>query len=200
MRTGTITGSITIGGMTINTRVERSEGGAIAEEATLPAGKAGTLGTRTDDNTGVITLSAGHGLVTGNVVDVYWTGGIRYGMALTVDGNEATVDGGAGEALPAQGTAVVVGKQIEINVDFDGDDLEMLVACSDKRAHVDFQDSASASLLPLELLAEEAYQWSKNSGHLRPITGNEVDKCLASCGTTADAALQIAAIHDNTPS
>ena len=65
----------------------------------LPAAKAGTLSARTDDNTGVVTLAAGHGLEVGDVVDVYWSGSgnYRYGMDVTVvDGNDVTVDGGAG--------------------------------------------------------------------------------------------------------
>ncbi|MGQ9649567.1 MAG: hypothetical protein ACUVXJ_05625 [Phycisphaerae bacterium] len=93
----------------------RQPGGAVV--FTYPAGTAGTLTTRTDADNGVITLQAGHGLQPNDMVDVSWagpagSGGIRRMKVSSVSGNDVTVWAavGASDALPAQGTAVVVNK------------------------------------------------------------------------------------------
>ena len=120
----------------------------------LVAAQVGSLTTRTDDNTGVGTLSTGHGLVTNDVVDVYWSGGVRYGMVATRSVNAITVDGGAGDVLPAQDTAIAIVKQTAINpLNLDGDNAEIVGVfyrnASDQsaKAHIDFQDSGSATIV-----------------------------------------------------
>lgn len=65
----------------------------------------GQLTTRTDDDTGVVTVISdsndGHGITTSSTVDVYWQSGQRIGMSVSAVTNKAvTVDGGAGDALP----------------------------------------------------------------------------------------------------
>jgi len=72
----------------------------------------GTLTTRTDDDTGQLTLDANHGLEEGDTINLSWldepvSTGERTSMTVTsVDGAAVDVDGGAGDALPAQDTAV----------------------------------------------------------------------------------------------
>jgi len=190
----TIRSAINIGGVAINSTTTRSEESAVTYSDTLAAGTSGTLSTRTDDNTGVVTAS-GHGLSVSDTVDVYWTGGVRYGMNVTaVSGDDVTVDAGSGDVLPAQATAVVICEAVEINMDFDGDDMAMLAIGCNKRAHLDFQDSASASLFAIEITADEPYRWSNDQEHTRPITGNAVDKVLISNGTTAAGTLKVGAL------
>jgi hypothetical protein len=90
------------------------DGAAARGPVAVPKGYAGTLGTRTDNDTGVATLGAGHGIVNGTV-DVYWgNGSIRYGMTASVSGNDVTLDGGLGANLPSQGTAVVVSPRVNV--------------------------------------------------------------------------------------
>ncbi len=65
----------------------------------------GSLSTRTDDDTGVVTVISdsndGHGITTASTVDVYWQSGQRIGMSVSAVTNKAvTVDGGDGDALP----------------------------------------------------------------------------------------------------
>lgn len=84
-----------------------------SSQRSVDAATAGTLTTRTDADTGVITLSGGHGLSSGTG-DVFWndttTGikGSRRGMTWTVSVNALTVDGGAGDDLPDSGTIMGV--------------------------------------------------------------------------------------------
>jgi hypothetical protein len=77
--------------------------------ATTSGTDSGTLDVRTDDDTGTVGLAAGHGVSVGLGVDVSWVGGSRTDMlVIAVAGNDVTVDGGAGNVLPAAATAVTL--------------------------------------------------------------------------------------------
>ncbi len=206
MAIASIQKTISGGGISISSLISRTGDGQIGRDPILPAGKAGTLSTRTDDNTGVATLSEGHGIADADVVDVFWTNadgtyGVRYGMTVgTVAGTAVPIDGGAGDNLPAEDYAIVVTKQVEVNVAFDGDNAKVLAVHANKLAHVDFQDAGSASLLALTLAPNEAFDWADATGADRPITGNAVATVKASCGDSAnDATLKIIVLEDATP-
>lgn len=102
-----------------------SDGDASVGPTTLAAGKAGTLSTRTDANTGVVTLDSGHGFNTSDRVAVSWadaSGVLQTRFYMEVTDSKTTtanVDGGTGTDLPAQGYSVVVGKVTSeaLNVD-----------------------------------------------------------------------------------
>lgn len=161
---------------------------ALAYTKSLPALAAvqtGTLTTRTDDDTGVATLSTGHGIETADVVDVYWAAGVRYGMDATVATNAVTVDGGAGDALPDQDTAVTVVEQIDWEIDFDGDDAQIIGVFyrnpedTGAKAHVDFQDSGDASINEVDLVHETANGGCSqivniSAGDTNDYTGNQI--------------------------
>jgi hypothetical protein len=79
------------------------------ESETIPAAKTGTLTTRTDNDTGTLTLQSSHGVTTGAKLDVFWSGGYRAAMTVgTVSGNSVPIDAGAGDNLPTAATAVTV--------------------------------------------------------------------------------------------
>jgi len=202
MPTGIISQNAAVGGLSIQSTVSRTASSQIGHETELPAASAGTLSTRTDDNTGIVTLAEGHGLEIGDVVDVYWgdAGGstYRYGMDVTdVDGNDVTIDGGAGTNLPAQDTAVTVAEQVTLDTDFDGDLLEMIVASASRRSHVGFRDSVPTVLKEVELPAGEAWAWAADQGIANPLAGNPVNDLKASCGDSAGAAtLKIGLLYE----
>jgi hypothetical protein len=198
MPTATINISAGVAGLSIQSSIVRTGTGSIAQEVTVAAAKAGTLSTRTDDNAGVATLSTGHGIVSTDVCDVYWAAGIRYGMVATVATNAVTLDGGAGDVLPAQDTAVTVCKQVPIDCDFDGDKLEAIVVNSTKRGHAAFEDSADAVLLGQELAANEPWFWAADMGITLPITGNPVDEIKLSNGdSTAASVVKLALVYNS---
>ena len=95
MPTRTLQTTFSAGGVSINARTKRTAAGEFGQTidaaAGLTAGKASTAWTKTDANTGTATLASGHGLLTGDEVDVYWTDGLRYGMTCTVNGDDVTV-------------------------------------------------------------------------------------------------------------
>ncbi len=88
--------------------------------------KAGTLSTRTSDYVGVLTMASGHGIVTGQYLDLYWNTGadVSVGMrAGTVSGLTVPVTGGT-EPLPASSTAITIqtaGQKDVLITDEDGD-------------------------------------------------------------------------------
>jgi len=139
--------------------------GEVKATPTLPAlvaAQTGTLTTRTDDDTGIATLSTGHTIESADVVDVYWAAGVRHGMVATVTVNAIAIDGGAGDALPDQDTAVTVVVQTPIEINFDGDDAQSVavfyVNPSDTgaKAHLDLQDTGDNSIKEIDLVHEKA--------------------------------------------
>lgn len=199
--TGTIGISANIGGMSVNRTISRSSESVLGSELSLSPATAGTLTTRTDDDTGVVTLTAGHGLTNGTY-DIFWTSGgvnyCRYGADGVVDGNELTIGGvtaGAGTVLPAEDSSVFVRKVESFDIDFDGDDLKMLVLDADYACHVDFQDSGGASVGQVLLHGAEPYIWIAYEGVTAPITGNPVDTISAAAATANATTLKFMAIY-----
>lgn len=138
--------------------------GNIVAEVVVPAlvaAQTGTMTNKVDANTGDITLSTGHGILTADVVDVYFPAGVRYGMTATVAVNVVTVDLGAGVDLPVNTTACTIVKQTEIEVNFDGDDARIVGILyrnpSDTAAlaNLDLQDVGDASIVALGLVHEK---------------------------------------------
>lgn len=205
--------SLSIGGVTIQpASVVRSGDHPNVFEVPLPVGAAGTLSTRTDNDTGVVT-AAGHTLLVGNKVNVFWSGGRRYGMTVSaVAGNDVTVgtlagEVGAGDAFPAQGTAVVITKQVQINSQIDGDEIEIIGVIAESsnpastaKAHVDMQDSGNVTVRQFDLTANQPQIHDIAGGAANPYTGNQIEKTLAANGSSTEAlTLKILSLEDSTP-
>ena len=174
------------------------------ELAALVAAQTGTLSTRTDNDTGVATLSTGHGIQNADVVDVYWDGGVRYGMTATVSTNDVSLDGGAGDNLPAQSTAVTVVKQTAVEVNFDGDTLEIIgifyrnTSDTGAKAHLDLQDSGDSTIEEVDLVHEKANGglnriWDIENGDTNVFGGNRITHGAASHDSTSAGTLFILA-------
>lgn len=201
-------GAIASGGVSISWTQNRTADGSIAADPTIPVALAGTLSTRTDDDTGVFTGS-GSGLLSENdVVDVYWTGGRRYGMAIgTPSGSTYPLEGGAGDVLPAQATAITVAEQTVVNVTIDGDNLEILGlqlfksdAASTARGHITFKDAAADAIAQIDLDANEAQVYDIDAGFTNPFTGDVIATAHATqSDSSATATLKIVGVQDTTP-
>ncbi len=60
-----------------------------------------TLSTRTDADSGILTVASGHGVTVNDALDVFWTAGKVHAMSVTAqDATTITIDGGSGDALP----------------------------------------------------------------------------------------------------
>jgi hypothetical protein len=81
---------------------------------TLDAATEGTLTTRTDNDTGVITVES-HPFSVSDVVDVFWDGGSRLGMDVTAQtATTVSIDGGTGDNLPVTTTEIWASEPIEV--------------------------------------------------------------------------------------
>lgn len=182
---------------------------------TLPAMDAqnvGSLTTRTDDNTGVATLTAGHNIVSADVVDVYWAGGVRYGMVATVTVNAVALEGGAGDVLPAQDT-VITGVYEQIAVDplnLDGDAAAFVAiiyrnpADQSGKAHINLQDAGNLTIREADLVHETTNGGHANvhnisGGDTNVFTGNPITKAKVSHNSTSEATLYVACGFNATP-
>jgi hypothetical protein len=193
----TMTQAASIAGVTISGSVVRTASGLIGQDLSLAVAKVGQLTTRTNDTQGVITLVALHGITTGKV-DIYWTGGMRYGVDATVVVNACTITGGAGDNLPSNLTAVTVCVPTTVDIDFSGDLLEILAAVATKRSHVDFLASGGSSLLAIELTAGAPWFWCSDLGVTNPLAGDTVASATVSNGdSTGASALKIGALYDS---
>lgn len=125
---GSIQRSITVGPAQYTKNTTLTAKMPISREEVLAAAKAGTLTARTDNDTGSVT-AAGHGIIAGDLVSVFWAGGSRRSMvAGTIAGDVVPLDGGLGDNLPVLSTAVTIMKEVAYEIRFDGDDLVALVA------------------------------------------------------------------------
>ncbi len=205
MPTAQIALNVTIGGVSIAKNWTRSGEHPNPYEVTLPVAQDGDMTTRTDDNTGVVTMDAeGHGIETGDKVDVYWDGGMRYGMDATVSGTAVTLDGGAGAVLPADESPVVCCVQVDIPSQIDGDVAQLFLASleyadstSTKVGHIDLQDAGPATIAEKDLEANVPLFVDLGSDLANLLTGNPITSCKASHNDTAnEATLKLATLED----
>jgi hypothetical protein len=211
MATITHAQSVSGGGVTIQTLpVVRTNSGSIALEDTLNAAKSGTLSTRTDDNTGTLTMAGGHGLTDGQVIDVYWSGGVQRNVVVgTVATNSVPIDSGVGDNLPIATTAITAVVQKSINLAIDGDETDILAVVletTDKTirtaANVQFRDSANDIIAEIDLVANVPQVWDIAGGSANPFAGDPITNLKATQAnvtTTETYTLKIVGVQDASP-
>lgn len=166
-----VSGVLTSSGTKTNT----DDGAEIAAPASVLAAQAGTLTTRVSNTAGTLTMSsASHGIITGQRIDLYWTGGSCFGIrAGTVSETSipfTVVQGGS--ALPAAGTAIVAGICYRVPFEFTGDNITGL-ACARATALVRcyYVFLETLSILALAVLNEAGrmYVWDGTTKATGPI-------------------------------
>lgn len=210
---GTVTHgqSISGGGVTIQTLpIQRTSSGSIALEDTLSEAKSGTLTTRTDNNTGTLTMAGGHGFTDGQIIDIYWSGGVQRSVTVgTVATNSVPIDSGIGDNLPADETAITAVVQKSINLAIDGDNakfiaviLETLDKTLRTAANVQFRDAAADVIAEIDLVANVPQVWDIEGGSANPFTGDPITNLKASQAnvtTTEIYTLKIVGVQDASP-
>ncbi|HYH63664.1 MAG TPA: hypothetical protein VD866_03105 [Urbifossiella sp.] len=145
---------------------------------------AGTLTTRTDNDTGSVTMSAGgHGITTAAEVDVYWSGGARRDMTVgTVSGTTVPIDGGLGDNLPAATTALTLKvPQTEGELDVTGANVTFIaLKATTYRGTIVLREADGTEILAKVIPAGESYVWSADSGETNPVTGVSIAKATFS--------------------
>lgn len=188
-----------IGEHIINSQVNLTDSGImLSADATLLAADAGALTVRTDDDEGTITLSTGHGIATSDKVDLYWTGGARYNVAVgTVSGNSVPFSGGTGDVLPAQDTAVGVAKRTAITFTDSGDNISAFMAQCDQPCRFAFMDaSGEVSGASFSVGANQGVPWYDGIGYANPVAGATLVKIEASTSASVDATFQVDVLGD----
>ncbi len=211
MATVTHAQSISGGGITIQAMpVTRTNSGTIALEDTLNTAKAGTLSTRTDNNTGTLTLGSGHGITDGQIIDVFWSGGVQRTVTVgTVSGTSVPIDGGIGDNLPTATTAITACVQKAINLSIDGDNADILAVVLETvdktlrtAANVQFLDSAADVIAEIDLVANVPQVWDIEGGSANPFTGDPITNLKASQASTSTSetwTLKIVGVQDASP-
>jgi hypothetical protein len=163
--------------------------------AALVAAQTGTLTTRTSHTEGVATLTTGHGIVNGKV-DMYFAAGVRYGVDATVATNAVTFSGGAGDNLPTEADPITLVIPTVIEVNFDGDTLEIIgifyrnTSDTGAKAHLSLIDAGDAIIKELDLVHETANGgldnvWNIEAGDTNVFTGNRITDGTASHDSTS---------------
>lgn len=184
--------SASIGGKTISGTLTRTEATDVSSQVTVSAAKAGTLSTRTDNDTGTLTLASGHGITNAQVIDIYWSGGIQRGCVVgTVSGTSVPFDSGAGDNLPIATTAITACVQVVVDTDVAAATIEMAAASATRKGSVQFQQSNGTAILSLGLgvasgTAGEAWSWASGVGVSTPF-GADVGKVAISNGDSSNS-------------
>lgn len=207
MPTKTFTQSITGGSVTINKSVTRTADGTIDVEPTVNAAKALSSWTKSDANTGAGILAGGHGWSSGKG-DIYWTGGRRYDVDITISTNDVAADGGSGDDFPVNGTtSVVLAMHQQVNCAIDGDLLEIIGFCfasttlnSTARGHIHAEDAAAGVIADIDFDANEPRVWDIDAGQTNTFTGNPIATLYITMdSTTETVTLQVSGLQDVTP-
>lgn len=194
-----VTKTNSLGGKTFNESTTVTGDGAIVQELSVAAGSAGTLTTRTDADTGVVTVDdSGHAFAELDRVDLYWTGGARRGMSVSsVSVNGVTIDGGSGDDLPSQDTVVTLIEPTEVDAVVLGTNVNGIVLYTSQIGQFVFADSGDSEHLAVELTAGKAYSWTEGNGTTNPITGDSIAKVFVSHGGTSSATMRVGVLYDN---
>lgn len=173
----------------------------------VPKAFTGILTTRTDNDTGVITIDdPAHTVLNGDKVMVYWeddivahTKGRRRMMSVTaLAGQAATIDLGLGDNLPTVLTPVIICSMVEVDAAFVGNDaVGLVMASGSQEANFVFDSVAPAELLYVALTANKSYVWSAASGIANPLAGLTVATLWIGHNNTSAAAIPTGAVFIN---
>jgi hypothetical protein len=202
--TATVSKTFSVGGLTFSEQKSVANKGVVSREETIPAAKTGTLTTRTSDSVGEITGQADHGVLTGDIIDIYWTAGgallSRRGITVgTVAALAIPITDGAGDVLPADETALTLMKRQTFDLKFDGSDLVALFAYS-AAAQTTIVLSGDDGVEDHPILmstAGQTYDWTSGNGVTNPVIGDAITQVHITQGdSTGTKSVTVAAAYN----
>lgn len=191
--------TVSVGGLTLSeTTTVNAENGVI-QDVSVPAGKVGTLTTRTSDTVGIATLGASHGITTGMVVDLYWSGGAKRGVTVgTVSGLAVPLTAsGTGDVLPAQDVAITVSARTAVPVVVTGDNAKLVALQTPASVRGSFAVLASDDSYPINQIQTGVYHWASGNGATNPLAGKTTETAYLSHDQTSAQKMQVAILSSN---
>lgn len=194
--TATISETVTVAGLTLSETTQVTAENALIKEVSVPAGKAGTLSTRTNNTDGTVTTTAGgHGISTADIVDLYWVGGARRGVVVgTVSGNAIPISGGAGDNLPIATTAVTICSRTQVTVALTGSNQTFLALSTPASVRATFAVKEGGGAYPINQMQTGVWHWTAGNGEANPLTGYTTTFLYLSHDQTAAQSLKFAAL------
>lgn len=201
-QTSTANLTFTLGSVSI-TSIETRTGAEVASfNITLPIGIAGLM----NGTTSIDALDSSHGFSVADLVDIHWTDptdashkcrrGIRVDTSNTNDIIFDEAPAGEGDALPADGTVVIVGLQITVTaISIVGADIVMAASGCDQQSNLDFRTGA-ASIQSTKHALGSSWGWIKNWGDVNPFVSDTILNLVASNGSTTIATMTVAVMYD----
>jgi len=170
----------------------------LSADATLLAADAGTLSTRTGDDVGTATLSTGHGIITGDIVDMYWSGGAQYNITVgTVATNSVPLSGGAGDVFPIQDTVISISKRTAITFTDVGNNVSaFMVQCNQACRFAFMAAGGEITAATFSISADQGIPWYEGMGYTNPLAGETLVKIEASTSASSDATIKVDILGD----
>lgn len=194
MGTARIVRQTTLAGVTLESVATREEELEISFSASMAAGIAGTLTTRTSDTAGVFTVASGHGVTTSNKISVFWSGGACYNCTVSATTSTTiTINAATGDVLPSATSEVVIGVEATHIVAIDGDGLKVLVVACTNRSMIRFLDVSSIELTYV-MAASEGRLWVSDQNVTNPIVGDAISSVVIANGNTTTATMNVGAL------
>lgn len=201
-----------VGGLTLSGQVIVSGNEGEPLNPATPASKVSTAFTNTSSSTGSLTMSAGHGLITGQVVDLYWqdTAGLYHSrrrvLLGTVSGNTVIIAGNnttpatAGANLPITGTVIHVMAPVMVPAVFDGSEIVELVLATDQHGSFAFLDGSNVVQFEKAIGPGELWEYNGANGRACALVTSAitVHKVYFSHGGTVAATMKAVALLDYT--
>lgn len=188
-----------LGGVSFPESRSLTADGFIVHDVSVAAAQAGALTTRTDDDTGVVTMDdSTHTIALSDRVDVYWTGGKRRGMAVTdVTDSAVTINAGSGDNLPTEDTELVLSVPEELDVAVAGAQVVGLLAYIAAPGQVVFAASGAAEIATWSIGDTVSRIWHNEDGTDNPVTGSTIETVYVSHSDEAAATARIGVLYDN---
>ncbi len=195
----TISETVSVGGLTLSETTTVVAEKAIIQEVSVPAGKVGTLSVRGSATAGTAALSTGHGITTAQIVDLYFTGGVRRGVTVgTVSGNNVPFTGGTGNDLPTLNDPITVCARSAVGFLVDGDKVAFLGLSGPAAARCTFAVKENGGSYPINQTQIGIWHWSANNGQANPLAGeSDVETAYLTHDQTTAQTLSVSCLANN---
>lgn len=194
LASGSFSRQVTINGVSGSESVTVTGESSILGNPTVLAAQAGTLTTRTSGTAGTLTMGASHGIITGQRIDLYWSGGKAHTAVVgTVAGTSVPFTAAVGDALPIATTAITVGIPNDCVFNCVGDNIQGIIAATGSSSGYIIFATSSADLLVEYVTPTTPFMYKNTDPGTNPLAGVTVAKVWFSHSSTTGSATDMKA-------